>query len=254
MVPTWGSGREVATFAEYLAAAVQVDPTAILGFDAMLFDTNPAGLAGLHNDLLVSSRIDNLLSCFVAVDSLVDSADAPGHRIPMICLFDHEEVGSLSESGAAGPLLDTVVSRIGVSLGGGMEDTARALADSMVLSADGAHATHPNYPDRHEPDHQIEVNAGPVLKINSNQRYATSAESAAEFRACCAAAEVPFQTFINRTDLACGSTIGPLTSGRLGVPVVDAGCAQLAMHSVRETAGAADPAMFRSVLTRFMCR
>ncbi len=254
MNPTWGTIGEPEAFTRYLATMADVDPDAVLGFDAMLFDTNHAVLAGLHRDLLVSSRIDNLLSCFVAVDALIDSAEDPGARIPMVCLFDHEEVGSVSESGAAGPLLDTVIGRVVASLGGSIDDTARALADSMVVSADGAHATHPNYPDRHDPAHRIEVNAGPVLKINANQRYATSAESAAEFRACCADVGVPVQTFVNRSDLACGSTIGPLTSGRLGVPVVDAGCAQLAMHSVRETAGARDPQMFRSVLTRFMCR
>jgi len=147
-----------------------------------------------------------------------------------------------------------VVARIGAALGGGVDESARAMADSMVVSADGAHATHPNYVERHEPDHQIAVNAGPVLKINANQRYATDAETAAEFRACCAEAEVPYQTFVNRTDLACGSTIGPLTSGRLGVRVVDAGCAQLAMHSIRETAGALDPAMFLATLRRFLVR
>jgi aspartyl aminopeptidase len=120
-----------------------------------------------------------------------------------------------------------------------------------VLSADGAHATHPNYPDRHEPEHRIRVNAGPVLKVNSNQRYATDAESAAVFVMACEAAGVPHQTFVNRSDLACGSTIGPLTAAQLGMSVVDAGCPQLAMHSARELAGSHDPAWFKAVIEAF---
>jgi len=254
MSPLWGSSATQVSFLDYLASLADTDPASVLAYDAMLFDTNPSCIAGIDRDLLVSARIDNLLSCFIAVDSLVTAAESPGVRVPMICLFDHEEVGSVSATGAGGPLLDTVVSRIGAALGGGVDESARAMADSMVVSADGAHATHPNYVERHEPDHQIAVNGGPVLKINANQRYATDAETAAEFRACCAEAAVPVQTFVNRSDLACGSTIGPLTSGRLGVRVVDAGCAQLAMHSIRETAGAADPAMFLATLQRFLVR
>jgi len=254
MTPIWGAAAMEGSFLDYLASMTDTEAGKILGYDAMLFDTNPGCLAGLDRDLFVSARIDNLLSCFVAVDSLVAATDSPGPHVPMICLFDHEEVGSMSASGAAGPLLDTVLSRIGMAIGGGSEQTARALADTIVVSADGAHATHPNYMERHDPDHHIALNAGPVLKINANQRYATDAESAAEFRACCAEADVPVQVFVNRSDLACGSTIGPLTSGRLGVRVVDAGCAQLAMHSVRETAGASDPGMFRDALERFLVR
>jgi len=254
MSPIWGSSASQPAFLDYLASVIDAAPEKILGYDAMLFDTNPSSLAGIDRDLLVSARIDNLLSCFIAVDSLSNVAGSPGEHVPMICLFDHEEVGSVSATGAAGPLLDTVVARIGASLGGGVDEHARAMADSMVVSADGAHATHPNYAERHEPNHHIAVNAGPVLKINVNQRYATDAQTAAEFRVCCSEADVPVQTFVNRTDLACGSTIGPLTSGRLGVRVVDAGCAQLAMHSIRETAGAHDPAMFRAALQRFMVR
>lgn len=254
MSPTWGPSATQVSFLEYLASVTGTDPGSILGYDAMLFDTNPSCIAGIDRDLLVSARIDNLLSCFIAVDSLATAAKSPGPRVPMICLFDHEEVGSMSATGAGGPLLDTVLARIGAALGGGVDESARAIADSMVVSADGAHAIHPNYVERHEPNHQIAVNAGPVLKINTNQRYATDAETAAEFRACCAEADVPHQTFVNRTDLACGSTIGPLTSGRLGVRVVDAGCAQLAMHSIRETAGARDPEMFLDTLGRFLVR
>lgn len=253
MSPVWSVGN-APSFAQYLADRIGVDADEVLAWDVMTFDTNPACLAGLGEEFLVSGRIDNLLSCFIAVDSLVATAESPGPHVPMICLFDHEEVGSISATGAGGSLLENVVSRIGAALGGGPDERGRAAADSIVVSADGAHATHPNYADRHEKDHTIAVNAGPVLKINANQRYATDAHSAAEFRMACRDAGVPLQVFVNRTDLTCGSTIGPLTSGRLGMAVVDAGCAQLAMHSAREMAGRTDPQWFRDALTMFLSR
>ena len=170
----------------------------------------------------------------------------------MLCLFDHEEVGSTSATGAGSPLLGDILDRIGAALGGDLEDRARSRSESLVVSADGAHATHPNYADRHEPDHRIEVNGGPVLKVNVNQRYATDAETAAAFTLACQRADVPMQRFVTRTDLACGSTIGPATAGQLGIAVVDAGCAQLAMHSAREMAGSHDPGWFAAVLAELL--
>ncbi len=251
--PVWGAG-DVGSFVEYLADQTGSNREDVLGWDAMVFDINPACVGGLNLDFLVSGRIDNLLSCFVAADALKLGAAEPGPHTKMICLFDHEEVGSVSTSGAGGPLLDQTIARIVEARGGAAISRGQAITNSMMVSADGAHATHPNYVDRHEKDHTIEINSGPVLKINSNQRYATDAVSAAEFRLSCEAAKVPMQTFVNRSDLACGSTIGPLTSGRLGIPVVDAGCAQLGMHSAREMAGSADPEMFRDALAAFLRR
>ncbi len=253
MVPVWGVGDSSSTFVDYLADAVDVAAGDVLSWDAMAFDVAPACIAGLDDDFLVSGRIDNLLSCFVAADALI-AAGASGPNVPMICLFDHEEVGSVSASGAAGPLLESTVARIGGALGGGVGELARAASSSVVVSADGAHATHPNYVDRHEKDHLIAVNGGPVLKTNANQRYATDAESAAEFRLACEDADVPLQEFVSRTDLACGSTIGPLTAGRMGISVVDVGCPQLAMHSAREMAGSDDPEWFRDALRAFLVR
>ncbi len=251
MAPVWGLG-DGPTFAEYLAELLRVEPHDIVSWEAMAHDLAPATLAGFGDEFIVSARIDNLLSSFIAVEALV--AAPVGPHIAMVCLFDHEEVGSVSATGAASPLLRGIVERIGHALGGDLEDHHRAMAASIVLSADGAHATHPNYPDRHEPDHQIALNGGPVLKINSNQRYATDAETAAAFTMACEQAEVPMQRFVNRTDLACGSTIGPITAGALGIPVVDAGCAQLAMHSAREMAGSHDPAWFRGAIEAFLSR
>jgi aspartyl aminopeptidase len=249
MAPVWGVG-DGADFRTYVAACLDVAPDDVVAWEVMAHDLTPATLAGLDEEFVASARIDNLLSCFLAVEALVDAP--PGPHVAMAVLFDHEEVGSVSATGAASPLISGVVDRLAHALGGDVEDRQRSRADSIVLSADGAHATHPNYAERHEPDHTIAVNAGPVLKVNSNQRYATDAESGAAFLLACERADVPAQRFVNRTDLACGSTIGPLTAGALGVAVVDAGCAQLAMHSAREMCGSHDPAWFRAAMGQFL--
>ncbi|MDW3218342.1 MAG: M18 family aminopeptidase [Acidimicrobiales bacterium] len=251
MAPVWATG-DAPTFAAYLATLADVDEADVVAWDMMAHDVTPAALTGLDEQFLASARIDNLLSCFVGLDALVAAAADAGESIPMLCLFDHEEVGSVSSSGAASPLLSDVLDRIGAALGGDLESRATSRAASLVVSADGAHATHPNFADRHEPDHRVAVNAGPVLKINANQRYATDAESAAAFTLACERAEVPLQRFVTRTDLACGSTIGPVSAGQLGIAVVDAGCAQLAMHAAREMSGSHDPGWFLAALTELL--
>ena len=252
MVPVWGGIASAADFRSYLATRLDASVDDIVSWDAMPFDLTPAAIVGLNEEFIATARVDNQLSCFLAVDALMAAAEAPGSRIPMIGLFDHEEVGSVSATGAAAPLLSSTIARIQAQLGASPEDAARSRRASLVISADGAHATHPNYADRHEPEHQIFLNAGPVLKINANQRYATSAVSAAEFQIACESAGSPMQRFISRTDLRCGSTIGPATAALLGIPAVDAGCAQLAMHSAREMCGALDPAYFGAVLREAM--
>ena len=170
----------------------------------------------------------------------------------MIVLNDHEEVGSASTTGAAGPLLESVLQRLVVSRGGSSDDLPRAVAGSMCISADNAHAIHPNYPERHEPGHRPIVNAGPALKINANQRYATSAETAAAFQVACEDAGVPWQVFVSRNNMPCGSTIGPITSTRLGIATADVGVPQLSMHSARELCGVDDPGFLASALTNFL--
>ncbi len=250
--PIWASGDTGVTFVNYLAELLDVEPDAVVSWDVMAHDLTKAALTGLDEQFLASARIDNLLSCFVGLDALLAIADEPGDNIPMLCLFDHEEVGSASSTGAASPLLGDILDRIGAALDGDLEDRARSRGASVVVSADSAHATHPNYRDRHEPDHQVWVNEGPVLKINANQRYATDAETAAIFTVACERADVPMQRFVSRTDLACGSTIGPISAGQLGIPVVDAGCPQLAMHSAREMAGSLDPAWFMAALAELL--
>jgi aspartyl aminopeptidase len=164
-------------------------------------------------------------------------------------LFDHEEVGSESASGASGPLLADVLERVLAGCGiDSVDGVRRVLASSTCVSADNAHAIHPNYSDRHDAGHAPLVNRGPAIKLNANQRYATDAVSASLFRSCCEKAGVPVQTFVSRNNVPCGSTIGPLTATRLGIATVDVGVPQLSMHSARELCGADDPAHLAAAL------
>jgi aspartyl aminopeptidase len=257
LAPIWGvgpgDGRGVR---DLLAVAVDADPARVVAWDAMCHDLTPSAFVGVDRDMVSAPRIDNLLSCHAAVRALVD-ADTSGARADrdvtaVVALFDHEEVGSTTDRGAAGGFLAAVLERVSASLGLDRAGHLQALAASHCVSADGAHATHPNYPERHEPDHQVALNGGPVLKVNASARYATDAVSAAPFLAACAAVEVPVQWFVTRSDLACGSTIGPLTAAQLAVPTVDVGVAQLAMHSSRELTGAFDPPRFVAALGAYL--
>ena len=174
------------------------------------------------------------------------------HRaIDVIALFDHEEIGSTSNRGAASSLLETTLERITTGLGGDRDEWHRALAGSSCLSADMAHATHPNYPDRHEPGHWIALGGGAVVKTNVSQRYATDARSAAGLVEACDHAGVPLQHYAHRGDLPCGSTIGPITAARLGIPTADIGAPQLSMHSSRELMATRDVALYRAALTAY---
>jgi aspartyl aminopeptidase len=218
----------------------------VVALDVMLHDLTPAALLGMSNEFIASARIDNQFSCWAATTSLtmVDTDSAC-----MIALFDHEEVGSASTTGAAGPLLERVLTRLSGLHRLDAEENAVMLARSTCLSADMAHAVHPNYADRHEPGHRPVPNGGPVLKVNTNQRYATSARSAALFQAACDRVGVPLQRFVSKNSMPCGSTIGPITAARLGIDTVDVGSAMLSMHSARELCGADDPAMMVAALT-----
>jgi aspartyl aminopeptidase len=258
MVPIWGTGTtNDGDFRRYVAERVGVDAADVLGWDAMAHDLTPPALLGTDRSLLAAPRIDNQLSCHAATTALAMllEAEASGGEdgpVPVICLFDHEEIGSESATGAAGSLLPTVLERIATAAGLDRDAWFAALAASACLSADGAHATHPNYVGRHEPDHLVAVNGGPVLKHNANVRYATDAGGEAIVATAAERAGVPLQHFVTRGDMPCGSTIGPVTSARLGITTVDVGVAQLSMHSARELCGADDPGAFVALLTEFL--
>jgi aspartyl aminopeptidase len=254
LAPIWSLGvAEEGTFRRFLAKEAGVPADDILGWDMMFHDVAPGSLLGEDESFVSAPRIDNLASCHAAVQALIGVAAATaGSVVPLICLFDHEEIGSQSATGADSTMLPTILERIVTASGGDREGFHRALAGSICGSSDGAHATHPNYADRHEPGHHIRINSGPVLKVNSNVRYATDAVSGAWFEMACDRAGVPFQRFVVRSDMPCGSTIGPVTAARLGIPTFDVGIPQLAMHSARELCGALDPDYLLRALIAFL--
>ncbi len=254
IAPIWGVGADALGFRDLVADEVGCDAGEIVAWDVMTHDLAPSTLAGRDDDLLSAPRLDNLCSAWAAVESITAATDVVATSTwPVIALFDHEEVGSETHRGASSTWLEQLLRRIvAVRPGADHESFARAMAASTCVSSDMAHATHPNYTDRHEPGHWIALDGGPVVKTNVNQRYATDARSAGPFVAACERAGVPVQWYAHRADIPCGSTIGPVTAARLGIPTVDVGVAQLAMHSVRELCGAADPALFTRALTAWL--
>jgi aspartyl aminopeptidase len=216
----------------------------VLDYELSFYDTQPPSTLGLEDDFFSSARLDNLLSCHAGLTALLAS-DA-GQPCILVCT-DHEEVGSSSACGADGPFLEDVLKRILPD----ERERIRSIQRSILISADNAHAVHPNFADRHDGNHGPKLNAGPVIKINSNQRYATNSETSSFFRELCAQVQVPVQSFVVRSDMGCGSTIGPITASRLGVRTVDIGVPTFAMHSVREMAGSRDTDYLIRVLTQF---
>ncbi len=213
----------------------------LLEFELSFYPTERVGSVGLKQEFIAGARLDNLLSCFTGLEALLGAA--AGHGQLLVC-NDHEEVGSGSNAGARGNFLRSVLERIA----GGDENYARMIANSLLISTDNAHGIHPNFIDIHDPRHGPILNAGPALKVNSNQSYATNSESAALFRHAASIAGVKVQSFVVRTDMGCGSTIGPLTAAALGVRTVDVGVPTFAMHSIRELAGSDDAeALFRTL-------
>jgi len=276
LTPLWGISTEPGDFRGYIGAAAGVDAMDVLSWDVMTHDLQPSRRIGRDLDLIAAPRLDNLATTYAGVKALIDVlgphqvcsaglgsaaasalASPPGSAsatrpIPVLVLFDHEEVGSQSERGAMSTLLPTVLERIVISARGGREELHRALAGTVVASGDMAHATHPNYPEKHEPQHQIAINGGPVLKTNVKLRYATDSVGAAAFITACDQAGVPMQHFVSRNDLPCGTTVGPMTAALTGATTVDFGAPMLSMHSAREMCGAKDPAMYAGALAAFL--
>jgi aspartyl aminopeptidase len=247
----WGVGSGARSFLDYVADHAGVASGDVLAADLMTHDLAPSRLVGAGEDLVSAPRLDNQGTCYAGLEALLATSEST-RQVPVLALFDHEEVGSTSDHGAQSELLPTVLERITLAAGGSREDLLRRISGSMVASGDMAHATHPNYPDRHEPAHLIEVNAGPVLKVQPNLRYATDGRTAAAFQLACDQAGVPLQRYEHRADLPCGSTIGPMTAARTGIPTVDVGAAQLAMHSARELMGAYDVVPYAAALQAFL--
>ena len=238
-----------ADFKEILLKIINTDmPTGkavrVLDYELSFYDVQSPAVIGLHDDFIASARLDNLLSCYTGLMALLN-ADSKQNTL-LVCT-DHEEVGSMSVAGAQGTFLKSVLER----LAGGDENAARMIANSVMISADNAHGVHPNYADKHDKNHGPILNDGPVLKVNANQRYASNSQTGALFRHLCELADVPVQSFVVRTDMACGSTIGPITAGEIGVKTVDVGVPTFAMHSIRELAGRWDAYYLYRVLKQF---
>lgn len=227
------------------------DPDQILSWDLCLYDVQGGAIAGLDHDFILAPRLDNLASCHAALRALI-AAKSPRAETRGIVLYDHEEVGSQSAQGAGSPFLLELLTRIAEAGARDQPDALpRAIARSFLISIDMAHALHPNYADKHEPGHRPLLGQGPVLKTNVAQSYASDAETSARFQLLCREVGVTPQHFVSRSDLACGSTIGPITAGRVGLRTVDVGNPLLSMHSVREMAAVADVAAMQKVLDAF---
>ena len=246
------TGRNTLNFSSILAEQINKEypdtqVATIMGFDLFCYDCQPPSFLGFGNEFITGSRLDNLLSCFVGITAMTETK-ADNNRL-LIC-NNHEEIGSITAAGAQGSFLHSILKRI-------MPDPVsrhRSLCGSFFISMDNAHGVHPNFSDKSDPEHMPLLNHGPVLKTNANQRYATTSVSGAIFKTIAAEAGVVTQDFVMRSDMTCGSTIGPHTAARLGIPTVDVGAPTLAMHSIREMTGSHDPFLLYQTINRFLTR
>ena len=234
------------SFKEILLQKIKDDTDAIevLDYELSFYDVQQPAYIGLHQDFIASARLDNLLSCYTGLMAMTETSNS-GSKL-LVCT-DHEEVGSSSACGAQGPFLQSVLER----MAGSHENYVRMIDKSMMVSADNAHAIHPNYTDKHDGNHGPEINMGPVIKTNANQRYATNGDTGAIFKQLCKKADVPVQSFVVRSDMACGSTIGPIAASEIGVRTIDVGVPTFGMHSIRELAGRWDAYYLFRVLKEF---
>lgn len=223
---------------------IQASDITVMDYDLYLYDCQPPAITGLYQDFISSARLDNLLSCFTGMQALLKNN---GQATSMLICSDHEEVGSVSATGANGPMLKSLLER----LYSDSEERSRVLSQSLLVSTDNAHAIHPNYSGKHDSNHGPVINEGPVIKINANQRYATNSVTSSLFRLLCEEQGVPVQSFVNRADMSCGSTIGPITAANIGVQTLDVGVPTFAMHSIREVAGTQDAYNLFRVLAGF---
>lgn len=233
-----------------IADELGVDKGEIIDFDMSLYDTTEANLGGLNNEFISCGRLDDLLMVHAAASALLDTVESQ-RMTRVMAIFDNEETGSGTKQGAASPVLEHILRRIVACQGGNEEDYMRAVARSFMVSADNAHAVHPNYPEKHDPTNHPVIGGGPVIKINANCKYMTDADSAAVFKTICDQAGVPCQYFVNHSDVAGGSTLGNILTSQIPLRGVDMGNALWAMHSVRETASTADHLYAISAFTRF---
>ena len=238
-------------FSELMQQQTGCDSERILSWDLVVFDTQKGCFWGANDEFYADSQLDNLASCHAALQALLDDSVLENDNTSVCAFFDHEEIGSESNKGADGSFFTDVLQRIVLSTESESEDFARAMAQSFMISADMAHAYQPNFPLAYDQDHKVTVNKGPVIKVNANHRYTSESVSQAMFIDWCEQAGVPYQKYSHRSDLACGSTIGPISSARLGIRSVDVGNPLWAMHSIRESAGVLDHGYMIKAMKQF---
>ncbi len=237
--------------AQLLADQCGIKPEQLLSWELNVYDTQKGAFWGAEEQFYSNSQLDNLASCHAGLQAILDDSVLNSENTVLGAFFDHEEIGSESSKGADGSFLSDILQRIAFTMELDKEDYQRTLAQSFMISADMAHAYQPNFPSAYEPEHKVEVNKGPVIKVNANQRYSTESISEAMFIRWCERGDIPYQKYSHRTDIPCGSTIGPMSSARLGIRTIDVGNPMWAMHSIRESAGVEDHGYFVKVLTVF---
>jgi len=250
-----GKDNNPSRFKHLLASALEVESEQILAWEMAVYDVQKGSFFGLDDEFYANSQLDNLASCHAGLTALLNNLQEPqGNNSPtqLIAFFDHEEVGSESSKGADGSFLGDILVRISMAQKLTAEEHLQAIAKSFMLSADMAHAWHPNHDEKYDPEHRPLLNHGPVIKINSNQRYTTNSPTEAVFVSICESAKIPYQKFVNRSDLSCGSTIGPLTAAKNGIACLDVGNPMWAMHSIRESAGVKDHQYMIHAMSEFL--
>jgi len=253
--PIWGLANEEQEgkpgIQNFLSQELGVDADLILGFELCLHDVQPPTVSGVHEEFIHAARLDNLGSCHPAISALLATDKEHPEATAVIALFDHEEIGSRTSRGAAGSFLRDVLTRLA---GGARQQLSRAIPRSFMVSTDMSHGVHPHHSDKHDGEHRPVLGRGPALKTHPKWKYATDAEAMATFRGLCQDADVPLQEFVSRSDLPCGSTVGPIVAAEVGLRAVDVGNPMLSMHSIREMASAHDPPLLQTALEHLLQR
>ena len=249
MLPLYGDNTSKGSLMKTVAQSVGVEEDSILGTDLFLYNRMRGTKIGANSEYISSPRLDDLECAYASLSAFLSETNS--NSASVYCVFDNEEVGSGTKQGADSTLLYDVLRRINMCLGNSEEDYYKLIASSFMVSADNAHALHPNYSDKSDPTNKVYINDGIVIKYNANQKYTTDAVSASIFKSICDSVNVPYQTFTNRSDILGGSTLGNISNAHVSLNTIDIGLAQLAMHSTYETAGAKDVTYLIEALKAF---